>query len=168
MLLMGTARGNCSFRWSNLSPRLSQPHRFYPTQCHRRRDLLYMINTLFPSSSSWSPVVALLVRRRSSITFQPLSSLDFHPPKEPEIGLPAMESPSEKAPPDDSNPLGLSDAELNSLDEQIDLPPSDAGYLAIYRYSTTSDLVIMFFSAVMASVAGASLPLMTVRLLPHR
>ena len=62
----------------------------------------------------------------------------------------------------DSNPLGLDEVELKCLSSQIDLPPSKAGYLTIYRCANRVDVLVIAFSAVMASGAGATLPLMTV------
>lgn len=62
----------------------------------------------------------------------------------------------------DSNPLGLDEAEIKLLDSQVETPPSKAGYIAIYRYANRLDLFVMAICVLLASVAGAAMPLMTV------
>lgn len=64
--------------------------------------------------------------------------------------------------PDDPNPLGLSQDELDCLSNQIQTPPSKAGYLYIYQYAKPLDVVVMILSGLMAAGAGATVPLMTV------
>jgi len=73
-----------------------------------------------------------------------------------------MDTPPEKGLPAEDNPLGLDDAELQVLHKQTELPATDAGYLAIYKYATSLDLAIMAGSAVMSAASGACMPLMTV------
>jgi ATP-binding cassette, subfamily B (MDR/TAP), member 1 len=74
-----------------------------------------------------------------------------------------MGTPQEKVSLDAANPLGLDESELGVLQTQVDVPTSEDGYFAIYRYSTRQDLLVILGSTVMSIVSGASLPLMTVR-----
>lgn len=74
----------------------------------------------------------------------------------------ANDSADEKAASTDSIHLDLNDTEAEVLRQQIDMPESSDGYLAIYRYASPLDFAIMAFSAVMAGVTGTALPLMTV------
>lgn len=60
------------------------------------------------------------------------------------------------------NPLGLREADMAVLDAQVDIPQTDAGYKAIYRFATKVDFVVMVLSSISAAAAGTSLPLMTV------
>lgn len=62
----------------------------------------------------------------------------------------------------DPNPLGLDEAEIKLLDSQVETLPSKAGYMAIYRYANRFDLLVMAACALVAIVAGSTMPLMTV------
>ncbi|KAK0703921.1 multidrug resistance protein-like protein 1 [Lasiosphaeria miniovina] len=63
---------------------------------------------------------------------------------------------------DSPNPLGLAEAELAVLDAQVDIPKTDLGYKAVFRFATPVDIVVMLLSSVCAMAAGTTLPLMTV------
>lgn len=73
-----------------------------------------------------------------------------------------MQVSNEKGSQDEANPLGLDDSELETLQEQTELPTTNFGYWAVYQYSTSLDIAIILISATMAALAGACLPLMTV------
>lgn len=60
------------------------------------------------------------------------------------------------------NPLGFGEADIALLDAQVQIPQTDAGYKAIYRFANQVDLVVMVLSSLSAAAAGTSLPLMTV------
>ncbi|KAK2589712.1 hypothetical protein QQS21_012609 [Conoideocrella luteorostrata] len=60
------------------------------------------------------------------------------------------------------NHLSLSEAQLELLDRQVHDPKSNAGYFAIYRFAKPVDMVILIVGAVVAVVAGAAMPLMTI------
>lgn len=61
-----------------------------------------------------------------------------------------------------SNPLGLDEAEIKLLDSQVETLPSKAGYMAIYRYANHLDLFVIATCVLLAGIAGATMPLMTV------
>ncbi|TAQ87981.1 hypothetical protein B7494_g3666 [Chlorociboria aeruginascens] len=56
----------------------------------------------------------------------------------------------------------LPEAEAAILKRQVDIPDVKAGWSALYRYSTTNDILIIIVSSIAAIAAGAALPLMTV------
>jgi ATP-binding cassette subfamily B (MDR/TAP) protein 1 len=56
----------------------------------------------------------------------------------------------------------LPPAEAAILKRQVDIPVVKSGWKALYRYSTTNDIIIMVISAICSIAAGAALPLMTV------
>lgn len=62
-----------------------------------------------------------------------------------------------------SNPLGLDEAELKCLSTQVELPPSQAGYFAIYGYANALDKFMMAASLFCSVAAGAAVPLLSVR-----
>lgn len=100
----------------------------------------------------------------------PAYILTFAPTTIPSLGVVnpdfKMESPENEkveVATQDDNPLGLEEAERRVLAAQIAVPPSNAGYLEIYRYADRVDVLIMVASAVLAATAGAAMPLMMVR-----
>ncbi|CAJ2507030.1 Uu.00g082160.m01.CDS01 [Anthostomella pinea] len=63
----------------------------------------------------------------------------------------------------DNDPFAhLPGHEAAVLKKQVDTPDVKAGLAAIYRYSSTNDILIMVVSALCAIAGGAALPLMTV------
>ncbi|KAJ5913074.1 Leptomycin B resistance protein [Penicillium tannophilum] len=53
-------------------------------------------------------------------------------------------------------------AEAEILRRQVEVPPVQVGIKTLYRYATTTDLIIIAISALCAIAAGAAQPLMTV------
>ncbi|KAK3062194.1 hypothetical protein LTS18_004627, partial [Coniosporium uncinatum] len=56
----------------------------------------------------------------------------------------------------------LPDHEREILKKQLDVPDLKVGYLTLYRYATTYDIIFLSVSALMGIAAGAAMPLMTV------
>jgi len=63
----------------------------------------------------------------------------------------------------DSDRRELSQDEQTLLQEQLATQPSDAGYLAIFRYASTLDLLIYYVSMLASAVGGVGSPAMMVR-----
>jgi ATP-binding cassette subfamily B (MDR/TAP) protein 1 len=58
---------------------------------------------------------------------------------------------------------GLSEQEKEIIQRQIDAPKLTVGYFALFRYANWAELAIMFVAVIASIVAGAVMPLMTVR-----
>lgn len=72
----------------------------------------------------------------------------------------SMEDVKEK----DQDPFAhLPPHEAAVLKRQVFVPEVAVGIKTLYRFATTWDLIIIFISCVCAIIAGAALPLMTVR-----
>ncbi len=56
----------------------------------------------------------------------------------------------------------LPEHERTILKRQTDVPEVKVGYLTLFRYATTMDILILAVSAFCTIVAGAAMPLMTV------
>lgn len=64
---------------------------------------------------------------------------------------------------EDKDPFAhLPEHEAAILRRQLDIPAIKITYKDLYRYATKTDLAIQFVGAIMAIVAGAALPLMTI------
>lgn len=53
--------------------------------------------------------------------------------------------------------------EREILKRQVDIPNAEVGFVQLYRFATTWDMVIVAFCALAAIISGALLPVMTVR-----
>jgi ATP-binding cassette subfamily B (MDR/TAP) protein 1 len=58
----------------------------------------------------------------------------------------------------------LSTQERAIIERQLDIPPVDVTFGALFRYATKNDFLIIFISATCAIAGGAVMPLMTVSL----
>ena len=56
----------------------------------------------------------------------------------------------------------LTEDEIAILNDQLDTKPSAAGYFALYRYATSSDMICIFISILACSAGGVGGPLMFV------
>lgn len=55
------------------------------------------------------------------------------------------------------------DREREIIKSQLRMPAVNVGYRTLYRYATGTDILVMSLCSFCATVAGAVLPLMTVR-----
>jgi hypothetical protein len=55
------------------------------------------------------------------------------------------------------------DREREVIQSQLRMPVVNVGYRTLYRYASGTDILVMSFCSFCAAVAGAVLPLMTVR-----
>jgi ATP-binding cassette subfamily B (MDR/TAP) protein 1 len=60
----------------------------------------------------------------------------------------------------------LNPAEKEIIDRQTLAPNEKVGYFSLFRYADGKDFVVMFVALIASIVAGACLPLMTVRWFP--
>lgn len=56
----------------------------------------------------------------------------------------------------------LSEHERAVIQRQLDAPTVNATFLKLFQYATTTDLIIIFISALCAIAGGAALPIPTV------
>lgn len=64
---------------------------------------------------------------------------------------------------DDDDPFShLQPDEAEILRSQINVPTVQVGFITLYRYATTNDLIIILISLICSIAAGAALPAMTV------
>jgi hypothetical protein len=56
----------------------------------------------------------------------------------------------------------LSEHERAIIQNQVDAPTVNATFLRLFQYATTTDLIIIFISALCAIIGGAALPIPTV------
>lgn len=56
----------------------------------------------------------------------------------------------------------LSEDEATIIKRQIDAPEIKAGFLQLYRYATTKDVIIVLISCFMSIASGATMPLMII------
>jgi ATP-binding cassette subfamily B (MDR/TAP) protein 1 len=85
------------------------------------------------------------------------------PPQDERARLARMDSHVVKVKTADEDIYGhLPPAEAEILKRQVFIPDVKSGWKALYRYSTTNDLLIIAVSTLCAIAAGAALPLMTV------
>jgi ATP-binding cassette, subfamily B (MDR/TAP), member 1 len=55
------------------------------------------------------------------------------------------------------------DREREVIKSQLRMPVVNVGYRTLYRYATGTDILVLSLCSICATVAGAVLPLMTVR-----
>lgn len=59
---------------------------------------------------------------------------------------------------------GLSEQEQEIIQRQLDAPKLTVGYFALFRYASTTEILIMVVALIASIAAGAVMPLMTVRI----
>lgn len=60
---------------------------------------------------------------------------------------------------------GLSEGEREIINRQLEAPELTIGYFALFRYANMNEAIIMVIALAASIAAGATMPLMTVRLL---
>jgi hypothetical protein len=73
-------------------------------------------------------------------------------------------SSSQKSFEHDCRPLELSQDEQTLLQEQLATESTNAGYFALFRYATASDLMVYYLSMLASAAGGIGTPTMMVRL----
>jgi ATP-binding cassette subfamily B (MDR/TAP) protein 1 len=60
---------------------------------------------------------------------------------------------------------GLNQAEKEIINRQLEALSLTVGYFALFKYAKTNEIIVMIVALVASIVAGAIMPLMTVRFL---